>query len=220
MNISPTHWLLVLVPPPTSALPPRSFFWACVKIGEPPPKKSNKLRRYPQQHPVLLRMPPCNFVQQSKAKQRVTAQSRPDRGPTAQWGPIGARRRNRGPMGAGQRNRGRSGPDGAIGARAGPNGAIPPTPANHIIAQRRFSLTCGLTTVPSKARRCQLGTVDGAQLSWAPIGARRCNRAPIGPRRCNRAPTWAPCVNLANRPQNPRPTQRETLSEPFLRAAP
>ena len=78
--------------------------------------------------PVLLRMPPC------KEKLRVTAQSRPHRGPTAQFaarsGPDGA-------IGA------RSGPDGAIGARSGPDGAIGPrssrcaTPATHTIAQRR-----------------------------------------------------------------------------------
>ena len=37
--------------------------------------------RDPSLPPVLLRMPPC------KAKLRVTAQSRPDRGPTAQSGP-------------------------------------------------------------------------------------------------------------------------------------
>ena len=123
----------------------------------------NKLGRYPQQHhtlpessrnapgpslpPVLLRMPPC------KAKLRVTAQSRPDRGPT--------RRCNRAPIVAwcnpshpyysstlvflsmriatvsiaklgdaslvqltGPSVGPRSGRDGAIGARSGPDGAI------------------------------------------------------------------------------------------------
>ena len=56
--------------------------------------------QYPQQHHTLPESPPC------KAKLRVTAQSRPDRGPTD--GAIGAR----------------SGPDGALGARSGPDGAI------------------------------------------------------------------------------------------------
>ena len=56
----------------------------------------------PSLPPVLLRMPPC------KAKLRVTAQSRPDRGPTAQSGP------DRGPTAQSGPDRGpteQSGPD-------------------------------------------------------------------------------------------------------------
>ena len=139
---------------------------------------------------------------QSRPDQGPTAQSGPDRGPTVQSGPsgpdgaIGARSGPNGAIGA------RSGPDGAIGARS-PDGAIggpmvPWCPATHITAQRRLSLGCGLTTVPSKTRRCQLCTVGGAWGAMAQLG-------PLGPRRCNRAPTaqsgpdLGP-VNLANRP--------------------
>ena len=150
-------------------------------IALPPPTKKNKLRRYPQQHrtlpessqnapgptlpPVLLRMPPCNFRKQRRPVLGLTAQLGPDRGPTVQSAPSGARRCNRAPTGA-RWSCGASGP--------------PPTPATHIIAQRRFSLGCGLTIVSSKTRRCQLGTVDRAR-----------RRNAIGPRQCNRAPTWA-----------------------------
>ena len=139
------------------------------------------LRRYPQQQrhtpgptspPVLLRV-----ILRSKTKSDrgptaqsgpdrcPTAESRPDRGPTAQSGPDRGPIRwcNRGPSGA------RAGPDGAIGARVGPDRAIgarwsrsasgpPPNPATHIIAERRFCLGCGLTSVSSKTRRYRLGS--------------------------------------------------------------
>ena len=91
-----------------------------------------------------------------------------------------------------------SGPD-----RAGPDGARRVTWRKRAptIAQRRFSLVCGRTIVSSKTR------------------ARRRNRGPIGPRRCNRAPTCPTgpanrfCGTLGG-------AQRETLLEPFLKAAP
>ena len=89
--------------------------------------------------------------------------------------------------GRGPTERGRTGPDGAIGPRPGPDGrgasGPPPTPATHIIAQRRLSLGCGLATVSSKTGRCQLGR-PANRLRGTLGGA-----------------------------------QRETLLEPFLRAA-
>ena len=144
---------------------------------------------------------------QSRPDRGLMAQLGPDRGPTVQSGPVGARRCNRDPIGARRCNRGPSGPDSVIG---GP--MVPWCPATHVTAQRRLSLGCGLTTVPSKTRRRQLGTVGGARGAMAQLG-------PIGPRRCNRGPRPGPSEPRKPSLWNPRRTQHETFLEPFFRAA-
>ena len=156
-------------------------------------------------------MPTCNFLKQSYQWQRNVAL-------------IGARRRNRGPTV-------QSGPDGAIGARSGPDGAIGgrssrgATPATHIIAQRRFSLACGLQlvisvllSVPPNLDPMAFQTTGArhtASLQGKPRNLAQHFWNPGGTLWSLVERVWSRCRTLWNpvKPQGPQPSQN--LVEPW-----
>ena len=114
----------------------------------------------------------------SKAKLRVTAQSRPGRGLAAQSG------LDRGPTVPDRGPTVQAGPDRGPTVQSGPDRPVvqprhPYYSSTPVFLSMQFFKDCNC--IYSRTRRCQLGTVDGARLSRAPIGARWRNRGRSGP---------------------------------------
>ena len=130
----------------------------------------------------------------------LTAQSGPDQGPTVQSG-LGARRCNRGPIGARRCNR------------------APIVPRHPYYSSTPVFLSMRIATVSiAKLGDASLAQLTGPTESGPDRGAMAQSGA-IGPKRCNRA---GPNPGEPRKPfsRNFRLAQRETLLEPFLRAAP